>query len=184
MPRALMAARPAGPPVDAILLDHWAARAAGDGAHRADRALAPDLPILILTAQTSSRSRSRRCAPGRTISWSSRSRPTVCSPHSTPRPTAAAARGELRPLSEKIGHAARFRRDRRLGARSSAPPWPIAAKAARARVPVLIEGESGSGKEVDRPGDPRRQPARQEAAGHGQLRRDPRQSRRIRAVRA
>jgi DNA-binding NtrC family response regulator len=57
------------------------------------------------------------------------------------------ARGELRPLSEKISVQLGF--DEIVG---SAPKFraamAIAAKAARARVPVLIEGESGVGKEV------------------------------------
>jgi DNA-binding NtrC family response regulator len=53
----------------------------------------------------------------------------------------------LRPLSEKIGRVLAF--DEIVG---SAPDFraalAIAAKAARSRVPVLIEGESGVGKEV------------------------------------
>jgi DNA-binding NtrC family response regulator len=55
--------------------------------------------------------------------------------------------GELRPLSEKITQPLSF--DEIVG---SAPRFraamAVAAKAARARVSVLIEGESGSGKEV------------------------------------
>ncbi len=55
--------------------------------------------------------------------------------------------GELRPLTEKINVALGF--DEIVG---SAPQFraalAIAAKAARARVPVLVEGESGVGKEV------------------------------------
>jgi DNA-binding NtrC family response regulator len=55
--------------------------------------------------------------------------------------------GELRPLSEKISKPLAF--DEIVG---SAPRFraamAVAAKAARARVSVLIEGESGSGKEV------------------------------------
>jgi DNA-binding NtrC family response regulator len=55
--------------------------------------------------------------------------------------------GELRPLSEKITKQMGF--DEIVG---SSPQFrsalAIAAKAARARVPVLIEGESGTGKEI------------------------------------
>jgi DNA-binding NtrC family response regulator len=55
--------------------------------------------------------------------------------------------GELRPLTEKIGAALGF--DEIVG---SAPKFraalAIAAKAARARVPMLVEGESGVGKAV------------------------------------
>src|SRR3546814_8592931 len=57
------------------------------------------------------------------------------------------AKSELRPLSEKIAQPLDF--DEIVG---SAPEFraamAIAANAARARVSVLIEGESGSGKEV------------------------------------
>jgi DNA-binding NtrC family response regulator len=57
------------------------------------------------------------------------------------------ASGELRPLSEKITRTLGF--EEIVG---SAPKFrtalAIAAKAARARVSVLIEGESGSGKEI------------------------------------
>jgi DNA-binding NtrC family response regulator len=56
-------------------------------------------------------------------------------------------KGELRPLTEKIAAALSF--EDVVGA---APPFraalAVAAKAARARVPVLIEGESGVGKDV------------------------------------
>jgi len=55
--------------------------------------------------------------------------------------------GELQPLTEKISHPLDF--EEIIG---SAPPFraalAVAAKAARSRVPVLIEGESGVGKEV------------------------------------
>ncbi len=57
------------------------------------------------------------------------------------------AGGELRPLTEKIGYSLGF--DEIVG---SAPDFraalAIAAKAARARTPLLIEGESGVGKEA------------------------------------
>ncbi len=60
---------------------------------------------------------------------------------------AGSVTGELRPLTEKIPAMLEF--DEIVG---SAPEFraalAIAAKAARARVPVLIEGESGVGKEV------------------------------------
>ena len=63
------------------------------------------------------------------------------------RACARSPRRSPRPLGfdEIVGSAPRFR-----------AALAIAAKAARARVSVLIEGESGSGKESRRPGDPRR----------------------------
>ena len=116
---------------------------------RADpRAAARAAPARPHRPDHRSRSRSTRCAPAPAISWSSRSRPTGCSRRSN----AATDRrqrggGELRPLSEKIGRPLGF--EEIVG---SAPPFraalAVAAKAARARVSVLIEGESGSGKEI------------------------------------
>jgi len=64
--------------------------------------------------------------------------------------TAASERsteGELRPLSEKMAHPLDF--EEIVGASPDfRAALAIAAKAARARVPVLIDGESGVGKEV------------------------------------
>src|SRR3546814_16454474 len=57
------------------------------------------------------------------------------------------AKSELRPLSEKIAQPLDF--DEIVGSALEFPAaMAIAAKAARARVSVLIEGDSGSGKEV------------------------------------
>ena len=73
--------------------------------------------------------------------------PTACSPRSTASTGAGGPQGELRPLSEKIRAPLAF--EEIVG---SSPKFrtalAIAAKAARARVPVLIEGESGTGKEI------------------------------------
>ncbi|MFX5578655.1 sigma 54-interacting transcriptional regulator, partial [Acinetobacter baumannii] len=55
--------------------------------------------------------------------------------------------GELRPLTEKIPAMLGF--DEIVGSEPTfRAALAIAAKAARARVPVLLEGESGVGKEV------------------------------------
>ena len=133
-------------PVDAIIVDHW--NSADDGAAlvAALHAASPEIPVLMLTARSSvglavAAMRAgaadflvKPIAPDRLLA----ALEAVASP---------AARGELRPLAEKIGQTLGF--DEIVG---SAPAFraalAIAAKAARARVPVLIEGESGVGKEV------------------------------------
>jgi DNA-binding NtrC family response regulator len=133
--------------IDAVLLDHWAP--GGDDADMIAemRAEYPRLPILMMTAQSSvalavgaMRAGAtdflvKPIAPDRLLA----ALDAATDKHGRP--------GELRPLSEKIAQPLAF--DEVVG---SAPDFraalAIAAKAARARVPVLIEGESGVGKEV------------------------------------
>ncbi|HEX8443319.1 MAG TPA: sigma-54 dependent transcriptional regulator [Allosphingosinicella sp.] len=136
-----------GKDVDAILLDHWLPGPAGTEVIEQIRALRPDLPLLILTAQTSVAVAVEAMRAG--------AHDFLVKPLAPDRLLAAlnAATdrrqrgGELRPLSEKISKTLAF--DEIVG---SSPEFrstlAIAAKAARARVSVLIEGESGSGKEV------------------------------------
>jgi DNA-binding NtrC family response regulator len=136
-----------GRDVDAILLDHWLPGPAGTEIIAQIRALRPDLPLLILTAQSSVNVAVDAMRAG--------ANDFLVKPLSPDRLIAALnaatdrrkGRGELRPLSEKISKTLAF--DEIVG---SAPAFraalAIAAKAARARVSVLIEGESGSGKEV------------------------------------
>ena len=136
-----------GKSVDAILLDHWLPGHEGTELILQIRELRPDLPLLILTAQTSvavaveamragaSDFLVKPLAPDRLLS---------ALDAATDR---RRSRGELRPLSEKLVKPLAF--DEIVG---SAPEFrsglAIAAKAARARVPVLIEGENGTGKEM------------------------------------
>ena len=138
---------PEAPKIDAILLDHWLPGAAGTALIEQIRAERPDLPLLILTAQTSVAVAVDAMRAG--------ANDFLVKPIAPDRLLAALnaatdrrQRGrELRPLSEKISKPLAF--DEIVG---SAPSFrsalAIAAKAARARVSVLIEGESGSGKEV------------------------------------
>jgi DNA-binding NtrC family response regulator len=144
---AAILADPEGPPIDAILLDHWLP--GPDGAHLIEqiRALKPELPLLVMTAQTSVATAVDAMRAG--------ANDFLVKPIAPDRLLAALnaatdrrqRNGELRPLSEKISQPLAF--DEIVG---SAPQFraamAIAAKAARARVSVLIEGESGSGKEV------------------------------------
>jgi DNA-binding NtrC family response regulator len=136
-----------GRDVDAILLDHWLPGEEGTELIRQIRELRPDLPLLILTAQTSvsiAVDAMRAGAGDFLVKPLSPDRLLAALDAATDRRKAT---GELRPLSEKITKPLPF--DEIVG---SAPEFrtalAIAAKAARARVPVLIEGEKGAGKEV------------------------------------
>ena len=109
--------------------------------------LRPDLPLLVLTAQND--------VPVAVDAMRAGASDFLVKPLAPDRLLAALntatdrrkASGELRPLSEKISKTLGF--EEIVG---SAPKFraalAIAAKAARARVSVLIEGESGSGKEI------------------------------------
>jgi DNA-binding NtrC family response regulator len=135
-----------GMQLDAILLDHWAAETDAARLIGELRARRPALPILMLTANGSVAQAVSAMRAGATD--------FLVKPLAPERLLAAleaavagSAAGELRPLTEKIPATLAF--DEIVG---SAPEFrtalAIAAKAARARVPVLIEGESGVGKEV------------------------------------
>ncbi|HEX5183640.1 MAG TPA: sigma-54 dependent transcriptional regulator [Allosphingosinicella sp.] len=142
-----MLADPEQPRFDAILLDHWLPGPAGAELIAQIRALAPELPLLIMTSQTSVAVAVEAMRAG--------AADFLVKPIAPDRLLAALnaatdrrqRNGELRPLSEKISKTLAF--DEIVG---SAPRFraamAVAAKAARARVSVLIEGESGSGKEV------------------------------------
>jgi DNA-binding NtrC family response regulator len=138
---------PEAPKIDAILLDHWVAGAAGSDTIQQLRAFKPDIPLLVVTAQTSvamAVDAMRAGASDFLVKPLAPDRLLAALDAATDRRRAT---GELRPLSEKIAKTLGF--DEIVG---SAPPFraalAVAAKAARARVSVLIEGESGSGKEI------------------------------------
>jgi DNA-binding NtrC family response regulator len=135
-----------GMQLDAILLDHALPDADACLTIAALRERRPALPILMLTANGS--------VAGAVAAMRSGATDFLVKPLAPERLLAAleaavagTAAGELRPLTEKIPALLGF--DEIVG---SAPEFrtalAIAAKAARARVPVLIEGESGVGKEV------------------------------------
>jgi DNA-binding NtrC family response regulator len=137
---------PDGMALDAVLLDHWAPECdAADLIHEL-RKRRPQLPVLMLTANGTVADAVGAMRSGATD--------YLVKPLAAERLLAALENavggedaGELRPLTEKLSHPLAF--DEIVG---SAPQFraalAIAAKAARARVPVLIEGESGVGKEV------------------------------------
>jgi DNA-binding NtrC family response regulator len=135
-----------GMQLDAILLDHWSPEADATRLIAALRERRPALPILMLTANGSVAHAVAAMRAGATD--------FLVKPLAPERllsaleaAVAGIAGGELRPLTEKIPALLAF--DEIVG---STPDFrsalAIAAKAARARIPVLLEGESGVGKEV------------------------------------
>ncbi len=135
-----------GMQLDAILLDHWAPEADAAPLIAELRERRPALPILMLTANGSV---AHAVAAMRAGATDFLVKPLAPERLLAALETAVAgtAAGELRPLTEKIPALLAF--DEIVG---SSPDFraalAIAAKAARARVAVLVEGESGVGKEV------------------------------------
>jgi DNA-binding NtrC family response regulator len=136
-----------GTSVDIIVIDHWAPGVEDCSLIAELRGVYPNLPILILTAQSSVALAVEAMRAGATDFLVKPIAPDRLLAALDAATDKAGRQGELRPLSEKISQALAF--DEVVG---SAPEFraalAIAAKAARARVPVLIEGESGVGKEV------------------------------------
>ncbi|PZQ60100.1 MAG: sigma-54-dependent Fis family transcriptional regulator [Sphingomonas taxi] len=135
-----------GMQLDAILLDQSAADADAAPVIAQLRAYRPQLPILLLTAHASVSDAVSAMRSGATDYLTKPLAPERLL-HALEAAVADTVAGELRPLTEKIPAMLGF--DEIIG---SAPDFraalAIAAKAARARIPVLIEGESGVGKEV------------------------------------
>jgi DNA-binding NtrC family response regulator len=141
-----MLGTPDGMALDAVILDSWAGDCDSVALIAELRANRPALPILILTADGSVAHAVEAMRAGASD--------FLVKPIAAERLLAALdaaigekSAGELRPLTEKLSMPLAF--DEIVGA---APQFrsalAIAAKAARARVPLLIEGESGVGKEV------------------------------------
>jgi len=137
---------PDGMSLDAVILDHSSPDFDASALIAELRLRRPALPILMVTANGSVAAAVSSMRAGATD--------FLVKPIASERLLAALeaavggkSAGELRPLTEKLSAPLAF--DEVVG---SAPLFraalAIAAKAARARVPVLIEGESGVGKEV------------------------------------
>jgi DNA-binding NtrC family response regulator len=133
--------------IDVVLIDQWSPDNSGADIVRELRATFAQLPVMILTAQNSSAHAVEAMRAGATDFLIKPIAPDRLLTALEALRDSANRKGELRPLSEKIAYSLAF--DEIVG---SAPEFraalAIAAKAARARVPVLIEGESGTGKEV------------------------------------
>jgi DNA-binding NtrC family response regulator len=135
-----------GMQLDAVILDH-ANPATDAGAIIAElHARRPALPVLMLTAHESVEGAVHAMRAGATDFLVKPLAPERLV-RALEAAVASTTSGELRPLTEKISAPLGF--DEIVG---SAPQFraalAIAAKAARSRAPVLIEGESGVGKEV------------------------------------
>jgi DNA-binding NtrC family response regulator len=132
--------------LDAILLDHSSPDTDAVPLIAELRARRPALPILMFTANGSVAHAVSAMRAGATDFLVKPLAPERLLA-SLEAVIAGTAAGELRPLTEKIPALLAF--DEIVG---SSPDFraalAIAAKAARARVPVLLEGESGVGKEV------------------------------------
>lgn len=135
-----------GMQLDAVLIDQWSPDFDPADLIGAIHAQRPALPILVLTAHNSVAVAVQAMRAGATDYLSKPIAPErlLAALNAT---LEGNVRGELRPLTEKISAPLAF--EDVVGA---APQFrtalAIAAKAARARVPVLIEGESGVGKDV------------------------------------
>lgn len=136
-----------GSRLNAVVIDDWTLGLEAIGLIRTLRARRPSLPVLILTANSDAAKAVAAMRAGASDflikpfapdSFLSALQMALSTPHSA---------GELRPLTEKIRVRLGF--DEIVG---SSPTFraalAIAAKSARARVPVLIEGESGVGKDL------------------------------------
>ena len=139
--------RTAAGPLAAVVIDHPAPGNAGAALVSAIRATRPDLPLLMLTAESSFASTVAAMRAGATDFLAK----PIAADRLLAAVDAATARDgstqELRPLSEKMRQPLGF--DEIVG---STPAFraalAIAAKAARTRAAILIDGEAGVGKEV------------------------------------
>ena len=133
--------------LDAILLDHWSPSYDATDLIREIRERRPALPILVLTAHNSVAVAVDAMRAGATDFLSKPIAPDRLIAALSATIGESRDAGELRPLTEKISAPLAF--EEIVG---SAPQFraalAVAAKAARARIPVLVEGESGVGKEV------------------------------------
>lgn len=135
-----------GMQLDAVLLDQWSPDFDPADLIRDIHKERPALPILVLTAHNNVAVAVQAMRAGATDYLSKPIAPErlLAALNAT---LEGNVQGELRPLTEKITAPLAFE-----DVVGSAPQFraalAIAAKAARARVPVLIEGESGVGKDV------------------------------------
>ncbi|WHO38117.1 sigma-54 dependent transcriptional regulator [Sphingobium sp. AP49] len=132
--------------LDAVLLDQWSPEFDPADLIRDIHSQRPTLPILVLTAHNNVAVAVDAMRAGATDYLSKPIAPErlLAALNAT---VEGSGHGELRPLTEKITAPLAFE-----DVVGSAPQFraalAVAAKAARARVPVLIEGESGVGKDV------------------------------------
>lgn len=134
--------------LDAVLIDQWSPLIKPAALVAELRARRPALPILVVTAHNDVHDAVEAMRAGACDYLSKPIAPDrLLAALDATLDESAQRTGELRPLTEKMSAPLAF--EEIVG---SAPQFlaalAIAAKAARARIPVLIEGESGCGKEV------------------------------------
>lgn len=137
-----------GMQLDAVLIDHWNPNIKPVEIIRHVRERRPALPILVITSQTNVLDAVDAMRAGATDYLTKPIAPDrLIAALNASLDKCETKIGELRPLTEKLSAPLGF--NEIVG---STPQFlsalAIAAKAARTRVPVLIEGESGVGKEV------------------------------------
>lgn len=133
--------------LDAILFDQWDPGLDLTRFITELRERRPALPLLVTTSDSSADTAIAAMRAGATDYIQKPVAPELLLAALNIAVDSAGAHGELRPLTEKIPASLAF--EQMIG---SAPQFrgalAIAAKAARARIPVLLEGEQGTGKEV------------------------------------
>ena len=133
--------------LDAVLIDHHGPGEETIALIETLHARRPALPLLLLTVHGSTETAVRAMRAGATDYLVKPIAPDRLLAALDAAVSARANVGELRPLAEKITAPLGF--DEIVGATPRfRAALAIAAKAARARVPILIEGESGTGKEL------------------------------------
>ena len=143
---------PGTPAVDAALIDRWSVNLDPKGNPSADdvallRARHPTLPILMIAATPTVAAAVAAMRTGATDFLVKPLAPDRLLAALDAAVDARRGAGELRPLTEKLPQVLAF--DEIVGSSSGfRSALAIAAKAARARVSILVEGESGVGKEV------------------------------------
>ncbi|MGE4431331.1 MAG: sigma-54-dependent transcriptional regulator [Sphingobium sp.] len=134
--------------LDAIIIDQWNPTIKPADIIRQIRERRPDMPVLVLTSQNDVSDAVEAMRAGASDYLAKPIAPDrLLAALNATLDRSSTKIGELRPLTEKLTAPLAF--NEIVG---SAPQFlaalAIAAKAARTRVPVLIEGESGVGKEV------------------------------------
>lgn len=138
---------PEGKSFDAVLLDLSMPDVGGIDVLTAVRPLRPNLPIIVLTAFFSNSNVSGSMRAGATdflVKPASGERIRTAIEAALDKNT---PKGELRPLTEKMQSGGTFK-DLVGDSQAMANAVSVATKAANSSIPVLIEGESGVGKEM------------------------------------
>lgn len=133
--------------LDAVLVDHWVSNQDLSDFITELRLQRPALPLLVMTSEATPNIAIHAMRAGATDYIQKPIAPELLLNALNIAARTLGAEGELRPLTEKLHAPLAF--EEMIGSASQfRNALAIAAKAARARVPVLIEGEPGTGKEV------------------------------------